>query len=137
MSRVLAADNFTKKGRELYGYSHYALALLAPAACVTPDGSVVQKVVDWGLVAAIPLHSHVAINAVVSDYVPKVIRGPARAGVLAGTGAHGECADSTTSFGALSSICSLYFVHMNGHCIYRHEYVISIIFTPRKYTKST
>ena len=34
---------------------------------------------------ALPLHSHIALNYVVSDYVPKNVRGPARWAVLATT----------------------------------------------------
>jgi hypothetical protein len=39
------------------------------------QGSLPRKAVDVGLGIAIPVHSHIALNAVISDYVPKSVRG--------------------------------------------------------------
>ena len=44
-----------------------------------------MKPVDWALGVAVPLHSHITFNMVVSDYVPPFARGAARAGVLGTT----------------------------------------------------
>ena len=41
-----------------------------------------NKPVDYGLAVAMPLHAHVGLNFVVSDYVPTAARGPVRAGLL-------------------------------------------------------
>ena len=35
------------------------------------QGSAVQRISDVGLGVAIPLHSHMAMNSVITDYVPK------------------------------------------------------------------
>ena len=41
--------------------------------------------IDYALAFIFPLHSHIALNYVISDYVPKAIRGAARGGLLAAT----------------------------------------------------
>ncbi|KAK9815018.1 hypothetical protein WJX73_004952 [Symbiochloris irregularis] len=68
---------------KLYEYSHVALAGLVPIAAFAPEGGALSKVTDLTLGVAIPVHSHVAMNAVVTDYVPKAFRGASRAGLLA------------------------------------------------------
>ncbi|CAG9464645.1 unnamed protein product [Pedinophyceae sp. YPF-701] len=85
MSRILAADSFNRSGRALFHYSHYALGAFVPLACFAPDNSVLQTVADWGITAALPVHSQISVNAVVSDYVPKPVRGAARVATLFGT----------------------------------------------------
>ena len=57
---VLAAD----RGRavmKLYHGSSFALAALVPAAAVAPGG---QLPIDLALGAALPVHSHIALNFV-------------------------------------------------------------------------
>jgi succinate dehydrogenase (ubiquinone) membrane anchor subunit len=57
---VLAAD----RGRammKLYHGSSFALAALVPAAAVAPGGNLP---VDLALGAALPVHSHIALNFV-------------------------------------------------------------------------
>ena len=61
------------------------LALLTPAALLLPAASSPQLALDIILGVAIPLHSHVALNYVITDYVPKSGRTPARALLLATT----------------------------------------------------
>ena len=39
------------------------------------QGSYLGKAADIALGIAIPVHSHIAINSVLSDYVPKSVRG--------------------------------------------------------------
>lgn len=43
--------------------------------CALVQGSSARRAVDVGLGIAIPVHSHVALNSVISDYVPKSVRG--------------------------------------------------------------
>ena len=43
------------------------------------QGGFLLKGTDLALGVAIPVHSHVAMNMVVTDYVPKAIRGKASA----------------------------------------------------------
>jgi succinate dehydrogenase (ubiquinone) membrane anchor subunit len=62
-----------------YHASGIALAGLVPTAMVLPL-SVLP--IDLALGVALPLHSHIALNFVVSDYVPTKIAPVARAGLL-------------------------------------------------------
>ena len=39
------------------------------------QGTALQRVTDVALGVAIPVHSHIAINSVLSDYVPKSVMG--------------------------------------------------------------
>jgi len=48
---------------------------------VSETSSIPAKLSDVGLAVALPLHSHVALSYVVSDYVPKTFQIPVRAGV--------------------------------------------------------
>ncbi|KXZ42626.1 hypothetical protein GPECTOR_129g556 [Gonium pectorale] len=82
MQRVLAADTAGKAGLKVHEYASYALAGATPVAVVSSKGSVLQKTADFVFSLAIPVHSHICMNAVVTDYFPKVARGPARLGVL-------------------------------------------------------
>ena len=52
---------------------------LAPDIVPVLQGSYLGKAADIALGIAIPVHSHVAINSVLSDYVPKSVRGKALA----------------------------------------------------------
>lgn len=61
-SRVVHADSAGPRFQKVYNQSHVVLAALLPAALVSPQGSIPQKVSDLGLALAIPLHSHVALN---------------------------------------------------------------------------
>lgn len=64
--------------------SGMVLAVLAPVAFVASP-SVISMPVDLALGILFPFHSHVALNFVITDYVPKAARGPARAALLAAT----------------------------------------------------
>jgi len=55
---------------------------LVPLAALTNEGDGAARVVDAGLAIALPIHSHIALNYVVSDYVPRSLRGGARWAVL-------------------------------------------------------
>ena len=58
---------------------------LVPLAAMSKEGDGALRAIDLGLAVALPVHSHIALNYVVSDYIPKPIRGPARYGVLMST----------------------------------------------------
>ena len=55
---------------------------LVPLAALSREGDGAVAAIDAGLAIALPLHSHIALNYVISDYIPKPARGPARWGVL-------------------------------------------------------
>ncbi len=44
--------------------------------------SLFNKPVDFALAFVIPLHSHIAMNYVITDYVPKALKTVARASIL-------------------------------------------------------
>jgi len=81
MNAILFADSAGPKVQRLYQQSGYVLAGLVPATLLADSSSIPARVADVGLAAALPLHSHVALNYVVSDYVPKTFQLPVRAGV--------------------------------------------------------
>ena len=77
---MCVADS-SKIGQKLYHYSGFALAMLTPIAIfMSPSGFNVP--IDFALALIFPFHSHVALNYVVSDYVPKPARQPARIALL-------------------------------------------------------
>lgn len=51
------------------------LCHMADLAVPVSQGSYLGKASDIALGIAIPVHSHIAINSVLSDYVPKSVRG--------------------------------------------------------------
>lgn len=60
------------------------LAVLAPAAFLAGP-TPLSMPIDIALGVIFPFHSHVALNYVITDYVPKPARGAARAALLAAT----------------------------------------------------
>ena len=48
---------------------------LVVATLLLLQDTTLGKVLDLGLGVAIPVHSHIAINSVLSDYVPKSVLG--------------------------------------------------------------
>ncbi|GFR50863.1 hypothetical protein Agub_g13150 [Astrephomene gubernaculifera] len=83
MQRILAADTAAgHAGLKAHEYGNIALAGATPAAIFASKGSILQKTADFVFSLAIPVHSHIAMNAVVTDYLPKAAQGPARFGVL-------------------------------------------------------
>ncbi|RHY94617.1 hypothetical protein DYB37_006629 [Aphanomyces astaci] len=77
---VLNADN-SKHTSKVMHYTSYGLLALVPAAVVLSP-SALNVPVDYLLAVLVPVHSHIGINNVVSDYVPKNFKTLARAGVL-------------------------------------------------------
>ena len=64
--------------------SGIALVGLAPLSFILSP-SFINIPVDLALGFIFPLHSHIALNYVISDYVPKASRGAARAVLLSAT----------------------------------------------------
>lgn len=79
---VYIADSSNSINRA-YHSSALALAVLTPVAFALPASMALPADLLLGLL--FPFHSHVAMNYVVTDYVPKASRGAARALVLATT----------------------------------------------------
>lgn len=82
MNKLLFADSAGPAFQKVYHNSGYALAALVPATLVSPSDGAIAMVADVGLAAAITAHNHVALNYVISDYVPRGIQVPVRAGLL-------------------------------------------------------
>lgn len=59
------------------------LAVATPLAFLLPSSFILP--IDVTLGVLFPLHSHVALNTVITDYVPKSARNPARIALLAVT----------------------------------------------------
>src|SRR5690606_14978118 len=74
-----AADE-GKLAKEIYHKLNFGIAALLPIAFVAP--SALSTPIDLVLSFALPLHGHIGMNYVISDYVPKHMRRMARAGVL-------------------------------------------------------
>ena len=68
-------------GTKVYHYTSMGLLALTPVAIVASP-SVLNVPIDLIIGFLIPLHSHIGLNYVVSDYVPKALRTVARASVL-------------------------------------------------------
>jgi succinate dehydrogenase (ubiquinone) membrane anchor subunit len=62
----------------------YSLMIVTPVAIMFGPSSVTHTL-DYALGLAIPFHSHVGLNYVISDYVPKAYRFIARSCLLAVT----------------------------------------------------
>ncbi len=79
-SSVLDADT-SKSLNKIYHTSGIVLAGLTPIAFILSP-SMLNMPVDIALGVLFPLHAHVGMNYVISDYVPKALRSLARAGLL-------------------------------------------------------
>jgi succinate dehydrogenase (ubiquinone) membrane anchor subunit len=64
-----------------YHKSMMALAILTPISFAMSP-SVMNKPIDLALGVLFPLHSHIGVNYIISDYVPKAMRSVARGGLL-------------------------------------------------------
>lgn len=74
-------DTDSKQVTKLYHLSQLALAGLCPVAFALSP-SVLNTPVDFALGFIIPFHAYVAVNYVITDYVPKFARAAARLGVF-------------------------------------------------------
>ena len=66
---------------KVYHLTGLVLAVVTPIAFIASP-SIISLPVDYALGLIIPLHAHVGLNYVVTDYVPKAVRSVARLGVL-------------------------------------------------------
>jgi succinate dehydrogenase (ubiquinone) membrane anchor subunit len=78
---IVNADK-SKSLNRIYHISGTALAVLTPVAFVLSP-SPMNLPVDLALGVMFPLHAHIGMNYVISDYVPKATRGLARGSLLA------------------------------------------------------
>ena len=81
MYNTLLADS-SKGLNKIYHASGLILAVITPVA-LAASPSPVTLPFDLLLGALFPLHSHVALNYIISDYVPKASRPAARGLILA------------------------------------------------------
>lgn len=70
--RFIAADTDGKIAVKLYHKLNVGLLAATPAALVL-DYSVLSTPVDIGLAITFPLHGHIGMNYVMTDYVPKML----------------------------------------------------------------
>lgn len=80
----LEADS-PRKFVKLYHMTTYASLGLFPVALVLSP-SALNMPVDLALGVVFPVHGHIGMNYIISDYVPKAMRGGARMALLAATG---------------------------------------------------
>ena len=66
---------------KIYHGSFLMLAVFTPAALIMSP-TPYSKPVDFMLGVLFPLHAHVGLNYVITDYVPKAARSAARVGLL-------------------------------------------------------
>lgn len=85
LSRVLAADVAGPQFMKAHHLSSYAMAVATPLAIVADKDGFLQRIADFGLALAIPVHMHIGMNALVTDYLPKAARGAGRVGLLTAT----------------------------------------------------
>mmetsp|Transcript_5202 Transcript_5202/g.14922 ORF Transcript_5202/g.14922 Transcript_5202/m.14922 type:complete len:128 (+) Transcript_5202:215-598(+) len=83
LTKVLTADAAGPEFRKMYDYSHYALAGLVPVAALGGEGNTLISLTDLALGVALPIHAHIGLNGILSDYVPPRYLGASRWGVLA------------------------------------------------------
>jgi succinate dehydrogenase (ubiquinone) membrane anchor subunit len=78
---LLAPDQTTP---EFYAYhkTHLAMLALLPAAFVIPHSALTTPV-DLLLAVAIPVHAHIGMNWIITDYVPPAGQSGTRAAMLA------------------------------------------------------
>ena len=78
---VVAADEGTKSLKIFHG-TGLAAAVVLPAAIFSDSGSNLHTVCDWAAAGLIPLHGHIGLNWIISDYVPKASQGNVRVATL-------------------------------------------------------
>mmetsp|Transcript_27856 Transcript_27856/g.61529 ORF Transcript_27856/g.61529 Transcript_27856/m.61529 type:complete len:139 (+) Transcript_27856:36-452(+) len=68
-------------GTKFHHLANVLLLGLFPVAVISGP-SMVSLPIDLALGVLVPAHAHIGINYVISDYVPKAIRGAARFGMV-------------------------------------------------------
>ena len=84
MSGLVEADG-SKGLNKFYHKSFFLLALLTPVSFALAPSPMNQPV-DIALGVLFPVHAHVGLNYVITDYVPKAFRTAARVSLLGVTG---------------------------------------------------
>jgi succinate dehydrogenase (ubiquinone) membrane anchor subunit len=82
--RFHSSADSSKAATKWFHSTGIVLAVATPLAFLMSPSSLVLPV-DVTLGLLFPFHSHVALNAVITDYVPKSARNPARIALLAVT----------------------------------------------------
>mmetsp|Transcript_78778 Transcript_78778/g.218983 ORF Transcript_78778/g.218983 Transcript_78778/m.218983 type:complete len:146 (-) Transcript_78778:72-509(-) len=77
-------DTDSKQATKLYHTTQIAQAVLLPIALVLSPSSL-NMPIDFALGVLFPFHSYVAVNYVITDYVPKVARSGARMALFVAT----------------------------------------------------
>ncbi|CAK4085825.1 unnamed protein product [Aphanomyces euteiches] len=80
VNAVLNADNSVYTTKAMHLTSLALLALVPTAVVLSP--SALNVPVDYALAALIPIHGHIGLNGVLSDYLPKNVQGLGRVAVL-------------------------------------------------------
>jgi len=80
MCSIVDADG-SKVMNKIYHGSNVALAVLTPISFLLAPSPLNQPI-DLALGVLYPVHSHVALNYVISDYVPKAFRTLARVSLV-------------------------------------------------------
>ena len=78
----LAADE-GGKALKVFHASNVAAAILLPVAAFSDSGSAVQTAANWAIAGVLPLHGHIGMNWVITDYIPPASQGSVRALTLA------------------------------------------------------
>ena len=82
-SSSLLNSDASKPANKFYHSSELVLAGLTPVAFMMPSWANLP--IDLALGVLFPVHSHIALNYVISDYVPKALRTTARVGLFGAT----------------------------------------------------
>ena len=82
---MLCIADESKTLTKFYHMSNIILAVATPFAFIISP-SILNMPIDLGLGILFPLHSHIGLSALITDYVPKTMRSVARASLLACTG---------------------------------------------------
>ena len=89
LGKFIAADAEVGLAVKVYHRVNLALLGATPVALAT-DNTFLSFPVDMGLAIMFPLHGHIGMNYVITDYVPKLFSkaavGPARAVMVGVTG---------------------------------------------------
>lgn len=85
LTKVLRADAAGPEFRKLYDQTHVALAGLVPIAALGGEDNKLISLTDLALGVALPIHAHIGLNGILSDYVPPRFIGVTRWGALVST----------------------------------------------------
>jgi len=98
---------------KLYHKTNLLAMAMTPLVFVLPDGNVVATLFNVVLGIALPVHAHIGMSGILTDYVPKFSKGalgPARFALVAVTGVTlvGLLKHNLTGDGMVKSIKNLW-----------------------------